>query len=55
MPTPTEDSTPAPASASRGSSLQALIDATPSGGMLRLSSCTYYEAVTIDKPLTVIG
>lgn len=36
-------------------SLQALIDAAPTGSVLTVPSCTYREAVVIDRPLTVLG
>jgi hypothetical protein len=38
-----------------GSSLQAKIDAAPSGGTLDLSGCTYSAGATINKPLTIVG
>ncbi len=36
-------------------SLQSLIDATPSGGVLRLPACLYEQSVTINKPMTLDG
>lgn len=45
----------APAPASCGSSLQAKVDAAPSGGTLNLTGCTYSAGATIKKPLTIIG
>jgi hypothetical protein len=38
-----------------GSSLQAKVDAAPSGGTLNLTGCTYAAGATIGKPLTIIG
>ncbi len=37
------------------SSLQALIDATPTGGTLTVPACIYRESVTIRKPITLNG
>ena len=36
-------------------SLQALIDATPPGGVVNAAPCIYRERIVIDKPLTLIG
>src|SRR5215831_2616995 len=36
-------------------SLQSLVDATPSGGVLRLPACLYEQTVTINKPMTLDG
>ena len=38
-----------------GSSLQAKVDAAPSGGTLDLTGCTYVAGATIGKPLTIVG
>ena len=66
-PTPTPRSTATPPSASPvtptptpgapgcGSSLQAKVDAAPSGGTLDLTGCTYVAGATIGKPLTIVG
>lgn len=42
-------------SASCGSSLQAKIDAAPSGGRLDLTGCTYTTGARVGKPLTLVG
>jgi hypothetical protein len=36
-------------------SLQALVDATPTGGVLRLPACIYEQRITINKPMTLDG
>jgi hypothetical protein len=36
-------------------SLQLAIDSTPTGGTLRLGSCTFHEAVTVDRAMTIVG
>ena len=46
MPTPPQTCT---------SSLQALIDATPTGGTLTVPACIYRESVTIRQPITING
>ena len=51
-PTPTPSPTPA---GSCGSSLQARIDAVPSGATLDLTGCSYSAGAMITKPLTVVG
>lgn len=38
-----------------GSSLQAKVDATASGGTLNLAGCKYPAGATISKPLTLVG
>lgn len=38
-----------------GSSLQAKVDAAPSGGTLDLTGCAYSAGATIGKPLTIVG
>lgn len=57
---PTDTATPtatatATATPSACGSLQALIDAAPSGSTLTVPNCTYRESVTISKPLTLDG
>jgi hypothetical protein len=49
--------TPAPprATVPCGSSLQAKINAASSGATISLGSCTYHEAITISKPITIVG
>ena len=46
---------PAAAAVTCPASLQALLDATPSGGKVTVPPCTYRETVTINKPLTLRG
>lgn len=36
-------------------SLQSLIDRTPSGGTLQVPTCLFREAVTVRKPMTIVG
>jgi hypothetical protein len=43
------------AAADCGSSLQSLVDATPSGGVLRLPACIFQQTVTLNKPMTLDG
>jgi parallel beta-helix repeat protein len=50
-PAPTASAPPASCPAS----LQEAIDATPAGGTLRLGACTFHEAVTVDRGLTITG
>jgi hypothetical protein len=38
-----------------GTSLQAKVDAAPSGSTLNLTGCTYAAGATIGKPLTIVG
>ncbi len=45
----------ASASVSCPGSLQALIDAAPSGSTLQVPHCVYRETVTVSKPLTIDG
>lgn len=52
---PTRAPTPTPASSTCVTSFQALVDAAPAGGILRLPNCTFHESVTIAKALTVVG
>ena len=54
-PTATPTPTPTPTTSSCGSSLQAKVDAAPSGGTLDLTGCTYAAGATIGKPLTIVG
>ena len=55
-PTPTKAPTPTATPASScGSSLQAKVDAAPSGGTLNLAGCKYTAGATISKPLTLVG
>jgi parallel beta-helix repeat protein len=55
----TPTSTPAPTSAPTPTpvcgSLQALVDAAPTGSVVTAPACTYRETVTIGKPLTLRG
>jgi hypothetical protein len=53
--TPVPTATPAPAATSCGSSLQAKVDAAPSGGTLDLTGCAYAAGATVGKPLTIVG
>ena len=46
-PTPTAGPCPA--------SLQGAIDSTPTGGTLRLGECTFHEAVTVGRGMTIAG
>jgi parallel beta-helix repeat protein len=46
---PTPPAGPCPAS------LQAAIDSTPDGGTLRLGECTFHEAVTVGRGVTITG
>jgi Right handed beta helix region len=58
---PLATSTPAPTSAPTPTptpvcgSLQALVDAAPTGSVVTAPACTYRETVTIGKPLTLRG
>ena len=52
--TPTPGATPTPA-ASCPSNLQGAIDATPTGGNLNVTGCTFIGSVTINRPMTIIG
>jgi len=55
-PGPTAAPTAAPSAGGSGCpSLQALIDAAPSGAALQLPNCVFREAVTISKSLTLRG
>jgi hypothetical protein len=55
-PSPTTAPTAAPPAPSCGSSLQAMVNAVPSGGTLNVTGCgPYREVVTITRPLTLIG
>jgi parallel beta-helix repeat protein len=56
-PTSAPTATPAPTATavSCGTSLQAMVDATPSGGTLNLAGCTYPAGATIARPLTLLG
>ena len=47
--------TSASAAAVCSTSLQALVDATPTGGVLRLPACIYEQRITINKPMTLDG
>ncbi len=53
-PTPVPTPLPTPA-AGCPSSLQALVNAAPSGGIVSVGACTFHETVTIAKPLTLAG
>jgi hypothetical protein len=53
-PTPPPAASPTPATTC-GTSLQAKVDAAPSGGTLNLGGCTYAAGATINKPLTLVG
>jgi parallel beta-helix repeat protein len=46
---------PTPLAASCPASLQDAIDATPTGGTLRLGECTFHEAVTVGRGMTITG
>ena len=56
-PAATPRPTPKPAGPlpSCGTSLQSLIDAAAAGSTVHVGACTYHEAVTINKPLTLQG
>ena len=59
-PTPAPSHTPRPTlipvpPETCGSSLQAKVDAAPSGGTLNLAGCKYTAGATISKPLTLVG
>jgi parallel beta-helix repeat protein len=55
-PTPAPPATPAPPPAPGcPSSLQALVDAAPSGGTVSVGACVFHQTVTIAKPLTLLG
>ena len=53
-PTPVPTAT-APTPAPCGSSLQARVDATPPGGTLDLTGCSYSAGATVNKALTITG
>jgi nitrous oxidase accessory protein len=46
---------PTQAKPARSTDLQALIDATPAGGLLRLEAGTYGGDVVVDQPITISG
>ena len=64
-PAPTPSSTPSPAPTATPAStpsappcpasLQGAINATPTGGTLRLGACTFFESVTVDRAMTISG
>jgi nitrous oxidase accessory protein NosD len=59
-PTPAPTFTPAPTAtppipAPCPASLQGAIDATPTGGTLALGACTFHEAVTVSRAMTISG
>ena len=55
-PTPTPTPTPAPTQSTTGcSTLQARIDAAPTGSVLDLTGCTYSGRATVNKSLTLRG
>ena len=53
-PTPTPPSA-APPAATCGTSLQTLINSTPTGGTLNVPACLYRESVTVARPMTIDG
>jgi hypothetical protein len=52
-PTPSPTATPTPSTAACPPSLQAAINATPSGGTLTAIGCTWHEIVTVTQPITL--
>ena len=54
-PTATAAATSTPTPSSCPASLQEAIDATPTGGTLRLGACTFHEAVTVSRAMTISG
>lgn len=54
-PTATPAPTPSAPPAACPASLQGAINATPTGGTLRLGACTFHEAVTVTRAMTISG
>jgi hypothetical protein len=52
---PAPTPTPAPTAAPSCGTLQARIDATPTGGILDLGSCVYRASATVDRAMTIRG
>ncbi len=53
--TPTPLPTATPPAATCGTSLQTLINGTPTGGTLAVPDCLYRESVTVTRPMTIDG
>ena len=53
--TPTPLPTATPPAATCGTSLQTLINDTPTGGTLAVPDCLYRESVTVTRPMTIDG